>query len=109
LVAYQADGRPVINPKHANNPRATYRLEESKVLLNLDHPDFNAKREQLFHEISRDVKAYNELPEEATSRRAIYDGLNSRLQPEAPFSVAARYYLAMHREHAWVERLLKKP
>jgi hypothetical protein len=30
--------------------------------LNLDHPDFNSKHEQLYHDIAEDVKAHEALP-----------------------------------------------
>ena len=62
LLAFQGDGRPVLNPAYADDPIARRRVEDSKVLLNLDHPDFNSKREQLYHDIAEDVNAYEALP-----------------------------------------------
>lgn len=82
------------------------RLEESKILLNLDHPDFNSKREQLCNEIADDVQAYQELPEGTAARAIIRARLERRLAPHAPFSSAARYYLRLHRHLDWVESLL---
>lgn len=108
LVAFQADGRPVLNPAHAADPIALSRVEESKILLNLDHPDFNSKREQLCNEIADDVQAYEELPEGAAARTTIEARLEGRLAADAPFSSAARYYLRLHRHHDWVEELLAK-
>jgi hypothetical protein len=106
LVAFQADGRPVINPVHAADDGALGRVEENKVLLNLDHPDFNSKREQLYHDIAHDVKTYEELPASALGRTIIVNRLKTRLSAGAPFSSAARYYLRLHRHLAWVETLL---
>lgn len=109
LVAFQADGRPILNPAYANDPIAANRVEQSKILLNLDHPDFNSKREQLYHEIADDVKTYEELPLDAGSRGVIRDRIKGRLAATAPFSTAARHYVQMHRNLDWVEDLLKAP
>jgi hypothetical protein len=106
LVAFQADGRPVLNPAHAADPIALRRVEESKILLNLDHPDFNSKREQLCNEIADDVQAYEELPVGAPARATISARLEARLAPLAHFSSAAKYYLRLHRHLDWVEALL---
>ena len=108
LVAFQADGRPVLNPAHAADPVASRRVEASKILLNLDHPDFNSKREQLCNEIAEDVKMYEELPEGAEDRAIILTRLEGRLTAQAPFSSAARYYLRLHRDLEWVEGLPKE-
>ena len=106
LVAFQADGRPVLNPAYAADPIAMMRVEESKILLNLDHPDLNSKREQLSREIADDVKAHEELADGAASRNVIRQRLAARLAPNAPFSSAARYYVRLHRDLDWVEALL---
>jgi len=108
LVAFQADGRPVINPAHAADPIACQRVDDSKILLNLDHPDFNSKREQLCHEIGNDVQAYEELPDGAAARRTIKARLEGRLAADAAFSSAAKYYLRLHRHLDWVEAILAK-
>lgn len=109
LLAFQADGRPIINPAYAADPIAVGRVNESMLLLNLDHPDFNSKREQLYHDITNDVKAHEELPVGASSRNTIRTRIKQRLAPQAPFSTAARYYLRLHRHLEWVEQLLTEP
>lgn len=106
LVAFQADGRPVLNPANAADPIAKKRVDESKILLNLDHPDFNSKREQLCNEIADDVQAYEELPEGAAARAILRTRLAGRLSSCAPFSSAARYYIRLYRHLDWVEALL---
>jgi hypothetical protein len=108
LLAFQADGRPVLNPANAGDPIARRRVEESKVLLNLDHPDLNSKREQLYHDIVDDVSAYEALPEDSQPRMNIRNRMERRLAANAPFSTAARYYLQVHRHLSWVEELLKR-
>jgi hypothetical protein len=106
LVAFQADGRPVLNPAYAADLTALRRVEESKILLNLDHPDFNSKREQLCTDIADDVKAHEGLPVDSPARPRIKARLERRLAPHAPFSSAARYYLRLHRHLDWVDELL---
>jgi hypothetical protein len=106
LVAFQVDGRPLLNPAYASDPIALRRVEESKILLNLDHPDFNSKREQLCNDIARDVNTYEELNEGSAGRTALREKLQQRLARTAPFSTAARYYLRLRRDLIWVEDLL---
>jgi hypothetical protein len=76
------------------------------MLLNLDHPVFNSKREQLCNDIADDVKMFEELPAGAEGRETIIARLKGRLSAKAPFSSAARFYLRLHRNHEWVETLL---
>jgi hypothetical protein len=108
LLAFQSDGRPVLNPAMSHVPNAEERVSRSKVLLNLDHPDFNSKREQLFHLIAEEVRAHEELPEASDLRTTIRARLAGRIAPEAAFSTAARYYLRLHRHLDWVEELLSQ-
>ena len=106
LLAFQPDGRPILHPEKASDPIAAERVENSKILLNLDHPDFNSKREQLYHDIVDDVKTYQELSSGAAARTIIRDRMKARLSPKAPFSTAARFYLQLYRHLAWVENVL---
>ena len=106
LLAFQADGRPVLNPKKTDVPNAQERVEASKILLNLDHPEFNSKREQLCRLIAEDVRTYEELSEASELRVTIRDRLAERLAVSASFSTAARFYLRLHRHLDWVEELL---
>lgn len=108
LVAFQADGRPILNPAYVADPIAAKRVDESKLLLNLDHPDFNSKREQLYHDTADDVNTYEALATNPPVRTAILVRMEKRLAANAPFSTAARYYLQLHRHLVWVEKLLKK-
>ena len=108
LVAFQADGRPVLNPAHSADPIALRRVEESKILLNLDHPEFNSKREQLCNEIASDVQTYEELSTGAAGRTMISTRMEGRLAASAPFSSAARSYVRLHRDLDWIEALLAR-
>lgn len=106
LIVFEADGRPIINPVYAADPIAVRRVNESKLLLNLDHPDFNSKREQLCVSISEDVLTYEELPAISPQRDAIQKRMESRLSAKAAFSSAARHFLQFHRHLKWVDDLL---
>ena len=85
-----------------------HRVNESKLLLNLDHADFNSKREQLCHEIADDVRTHEDLPVNSAERATIRNRLAARLSAKAPFSTAARFYLKLHRHLDWVENILNQ-
>lgn len=106
LLAFQADGRPIVHPNVQGNADATYRVQQSMTLLNLDHPDFNSQREQLYHQTAEDVLIYQALPDGSPLRRAIQIRMEARIVPKAQFSTAARFYLQMHRHLDWVEAML---
>jgi hypothetical protein len=105
-LAFQADGRPVLNPLFKDDEIMTQRVEQSKILLNLDHPDFNSKRAQLCSEISQSVATHEELPEISVNRNEIKIKLTRCISPDAPYSSAARYYLMLHRHLVWVQNIL---
>lgn len=106
LIAFDALGRPVVHPDCASDPISRKRVEESMLLLNLDHPDFNSKREQLRSDIAGEVLTINALPQGSPPRTFNIDRLKLRLSERAPFSSAARYYLQLHKYLPWVEDLL---
>jgi hypothetical protein len=106
LLAFQADGRPVLNPSHADNVIARQRVEQSKILLNLDHPDFNSKREQLYQQIASDVRIHDALGHDLILQAQIRATIQARLAASSPFSTAARFYLQLHRHLDWVQDIL---
>lgn len=106
LISFQPDGRPVINPIRSTDTIASERLQESMILLNLDHPDFNTKREQLCRNIAGEVLTIEALAIGSLARTFNIDRLAERLGERAPFSSAARHYLQFHRHLLWVEDLL---
>lgn len=108
LLAFQADGRPVLSPVFAGDAVAHHRVEQSKILLNLDHPDFNSKREQICFATEVDVKTHEALPAGSPEQTTIKNRIFARLAPTAPFSTAARFYLQLHRHLDWVETILNQ-
>lgn len=109
LLAFQADGRPILNPAFEGDGIARQRVDESKILLNLDHSDFNTKREQMCNAIADYVRVYEELPAESPERETIRSRLAAMLATNAAFSTAARSYLQFHRHFDWVESILNQP
>lgn len=108
LLAFQSDGRPVLHPAHASDPIAQHRVAESKILLNLDHPDFNAERAELYHTIQREVAAIEALPIGSVPRQQMQEHLESRMKPDAPYSTAACFYLMPHRHLPWVQEMINR-
>ncbi len=53
LLEFQPDGRPVLSMRHVEDSDARYRVELSKLLLNLDYPTFNEGRESLYNRIKK--------------------------------------------------------
>lgn len=106
LVAFLPDGRPVLHPNHTSDKTARLRVETSKILLNLDHPDFNSKREQLCNEIREHVAIHEELSESSQQRPKIRARLATLISSNAPFSVAAHHYLCAFRHLNWVNEIL---
>ena len=51
LLAFQADGRPVIAPQFSNDEMSIDRVAQSNLLLNLDYVTFNESREKLYNSI----------------------------------------------------------
>jgi hypothetical protein len=109
LLAFQADGRPVLNPNFATDQIALKRVNESKLILNLDHPDFNAKREQLYHDIMDDVETYEEPNATEREKSKVLNRMRNKLSQKAPFSTAARCYLRYYQYLDWVQELLDLP
>jgi hypothetical protein len=106
LLAFRADGHPILNPAFAADPVAVARVEHSKLLLNLNHGQFNSDREQLCNAIADDVRIHEALPFGSPERMVIRARVEQRLTPQASFSTAARFYLKLHRHLDWVENLL---
>lgn len=106
LIAFLPDGRPVLRPDYQVDKAALKRVELSKILLNLDHPDFNSKREQLCRDIENDVTSHENSLRDPGHQRRIRDSLSNRISKTAPFSAAARQYLCAYRALDWVNDIL---
>ncbi len=104
LLEFQADGRPVVSAGSKENPVACYRVEQSKLLLNLDYPTFNEDREALYNKILKLVKRgdnYGASP----AREDIQEDLKELMAEASPYSKAAECYIRCFRDREWVEGL----
>lgn len=108
LIAFLPDGRPVLHPAYINDLVVRTRVEVSKILLNLDHPDFNTKREQLRKNIDRDVKSHENSLGDPEHQEDLRNNLAQKISKTAQFSIAARQYLSAHRYLDWVADLLNQ-
>jgi hypothetical protein len=106
LLAFDTEGHPILNPEFDGNATALDRVNQSKILLNLDLAAFNAAREELYHAIKDDVEIYEDLSAASAKRTTIHERLESKIAPKAQFSMAARQYLQLFRHLDWVQRLL---
>lgn len=106
LVTFHPDGRPTIHPDYVKDKEANRRLDLSKILLNLDHPEFNKCRERLYHTIERDVRRHDEAAPGSPSKEEIEQELETMIAPHSQFSAAALCYLRNYRTQPWVEQLL---
>lgn len=106
LLAFQSDGRPVLHPNFANDDIALERVNKSKIILNLDHPAFNSKREQLCNDINDDVNTHEALPAMSPLKARIQSRLVRRIDSKSPYCTAALFYLRLHRHLDWVEAIL---
>ena len=107
LLEFQPDGRPVISRRHAKDSDAQYRVEKSKLLLNLDFPTFNEDREQLYNGIKGLVERgdrYAIAGNDALDD--VKDDLRALMQPNAEYSKAAECYIRCFRDRDWVEELI---
>lgn len=108
IITFQSDGRPVASPKYASNVVALTRLNESLIYLNIDHPDFNSKREELYHKVKENVETYEDTGASQKTKDAAYKRIQNSIAPKAKFSSAARTFLGFYRYLDWVEDLLNE-
>jgi hypothetical protein len=108
LIAFQSDGRPLLHPDYQADAIAQHRVDRSNILLNIDHPDLNSKREQLRKDIERDVRSHENSAHDPDHQRELRGSLSTKVKKTAPFSIAARQYLSAYKYIDWVEDLLNQ-
>lgn len=107
LLEFLSDGRPVISQRHSNDANAVFRVEQSKLLLNLDYPTFNEDRESLYNEIKRLVKRGDQYRRDGIDAlEDVQDDLCVLMQKDAEYSKAAECYIRCFRDRDWVEELI---
>lgn len=107
LLAFLADGRPVVAPDFAQDQIIQERVQKSNLLLNLDFPNFNEERERLYNKIHKKVTRGDEHFN-AGNIVAVDDvigDLKSWMAADAEYSKAAECYIRGFRDREWVDNL----
>ena len=107
LLEFQPDGRPVVAAGSRGNSEAYYRVEQSKLLLNLDFPTFNEDREALYNKIKQLVERGDRYEAENPAFLPDVEGdLKELMAAGMPYSKAVECYVRCFRDREWVEQLL---
>lgn len=106
LLAFQSDGRPVVSSNYLGDPDACYRVEKSKLFLNLDFPTFNEDREAIYNKIKNLVDRGDDYYGAANpALEHVKQDLKALMQEDNPYSKAAECYIRCFRDREWVEQL----
>lgn len=106
LLEFQKDGRPTLIESQKDNEIAKSRVEQSKLLLNLDFPTFNEEREILYNKINNLVERGDRYGIENPAIQDVKDDLKALMQPDSEYSKSAESYVRCFRNRVWVEDLL---
>lgn len=107
LLEFQPDGRPVVSMRHETEADARYRVEQSKLLLNLDYPTFNEDRESLHNKIRELVdRGDRYIRDGINAIEDVQTDLSALMRPGAEYSKAAECYIRCFRDRTWVEELV---
>lgn len=106
LLEFQPDGRPVVSMAHATDAEACFRVEQSKLLLNLDFPTFNEDRERLYNRIEQLVKRGDSYEACNPALADVKEDLRNMMASDAEYSKAAESYVRCFRDREWVEELI---
>lgn len=107
LLEFQPDGRPVVSMRHEGDADTSFRVEQSKLLLNLDYPTFNEDRESLYNKIRKLVdRGDRYIRDGINAIEDVQNDLNALMRPDAEYSKAAECYIRCFRDRPWVEELV---
>jgi hypothetical protein len=91
LLEFQPDGRPVVSPSQRDNLDTCYRVEQSKLLLNLDFPTFNEDREALYNKINKLVERGDRYGTGNPALQDVEQDLKELMEDGKPYSKAAEW------------------
>lgn len=107
LLEFQPDGRPVVSMQYVADKDAKDRVEQSKLLLNLDYPTFNEDREILYNKVKEYVdRGDRYIQSENDAIDDVKDDLRALMHPDAEYSKAAECYIRCFRDREWIEDLI---
>lgn len=105
LLEFQADGRPVVSSSHRADRDVFNRVEQSKLILNLDFPTFNEDRESLYNRIKNLVDRGDSYEADNPTREDLKRDLQELMDEDSPYSRAAECYIRCFRDREWVDQL----
>lgn len=106
LLEFQPDGRPVVSRKWDSDEDAAYRVEQSKLLLNLDFPTFNEGRERIYNSVKKLVDRGDRYVQEGNDAlEDVRNDLRDFMRDDAEYSKAAECYIRCFRDRDWIEEL----
>ncbi len=105
LLEFQPDGRPVVSSNQKDNKDICYRVEQSKLLLNLDFPTFNEDRESLYNKIKKLVGRGDRYGSGNSALEDVKEDLKELMDKDSPYSKAAECYIRCFRDRDWIEEL----
>lgn len=107
LLEFLPDGRPVLSVRHFGDAVAKDRVEQSKLLLNLDYPTFNEDRESLYNKIRKLIERGDGYVREGIPAiEDVKSDLRALMSPDAEYSKAAECYIRCFRDRAWVDEII---
>jgi len=112
ILTFDTDGRVALSPLHAGDPDAAKRVEDSRIYLHLDWPQFVTDRRDLYADILLKVTDGDNADlgmsrGEATARnalKAVSRDLIRLTRDNEPYSRAATAYILRFRDREWVKK-----
>ena len=98
----------IVSMEHVLDSDACFRVEQSKLLLNLDYPTFNEDRERLYNKIRKLVDRGDRYVRRGNvdALEDAKDDLRDLMHEDAEYSKAADCYIRCFRDRDWVEDLI---
>ena len=106
LLDFLPDGRPVLSPIYNSDLDARKRVEESKLLLNLDFPTFNEDREELYNRVKELIQDGDDNQGNIAVMNITERDLRRLMNKNSEYSKAAECYIRGFRDRNWVENII---
>lgn len=112
ILTFDTDGRVALSPLHAGDAEAARRVEDSRIYLHLDWPQFVTDRRDLYAAVYQKVVEGDNADQafgrgEAGGRiwiKAISRDLIRLTKDHAPYSRAAAAYIMRFRDRDWIKK-----
>jgi hypothetical protein len=112
IITFDTDGRIALSPLHANDDNAAKRVEDSRIYLHLDWPQFVSDRRDLYTTVYQKVTEGDNADlalsrGEAVARdwmKTVSRDLIRLTKDNEPYSRAAAAYVLRFRDRDWVKK-----